>query len=108
DSWMIDLRLLLRVWVAQLPHGVYPLIEVATGAAVAGLCLAARLRAWPRAELLTLLTGLGCCWMTVFGPATESCTYVLIAPTLAAALLLSWKGAQPRWLLVPLLACYGL
>src|SRR5262249_3527360 len=64
---------------------------------LAGLCLAARLAAWPRPALLNLVLGLTCCWMTVFGPAVETYGYALLAPTLAGALVQSAqeKGERP-------------
>jgi hypothetical protein len=64
-------------------------------AALAGLvCLGAALARWPQRRLLTLLLNLGCCWMTVFGPASESSTYTLLAPTAAWALLAAWSGRR--------------
>ena len=41
-------------------------------------------------ELLTAVVALAACWMMLLGPATESCTYILLAPTLAWAVLESW------------------
>src|SRR5207253_9053101 len=46
--------------------------------------------------------GMAACWMMLLGPATESCTYILLAPTLAWAVLESWL--VPRsWLVRGLL-----
>jgi hypothetical protein len=36
--------------------------------------------------------------MTAFGPATESCTYILLAPALAWALLEAFSASWPRWI----------
>ncbi len=41
--------------------------------------------------------GLTCCWMTVLGPATESNTYILVAPALAWVVLESFLSRRPRW-----------
>jgi hypothetical protein len=57
--------------------------------------MVARRRGWPRRRFWTLVTGLGCGWMVLFGPATESCTYVLLAPPLAAALVQD-DGRRPE------------
>jgi len=81
-----DLTLLCRVYLAPLSAGAYTAIQLATAAGAAGLCLAARRAGWLRRRLLTGLLALGCCWMTVFGAATESATYLLLAPSLAWAL----------------------
>jgi hypothetical protein len=64
-------------------------------AGLAGLvCVGAALARWPQRRRLTLLLNLGCCWMTVFGPASESSTYTLLAPTAAWALLAAWTGRR--------------
>jgi hypothetical protein len=57
--------------------------------------------------VLALLLGLGCCWMTALGPATESATYVLLGPA-AAWLLLSGAERQPVGLRALWLVAYGL
>ena len=47
-------------------------------------------------ELLNGTMALGCCWMALCGPATESCTYILLAPTMAWCLLETWQRKVPR------------
>jgi hypothetical protein len=49
---------------------------------------------------------LGLCWMTVFGPAVESSTLILIAPVLARELL--DRAGQPRWARAAAIAGAGL
>jgi len=34
---------------------------------------------------------MACLWMALFGPATESCTYTLLAPTLATTWLIAYR-----------------
>jgi hypothetical protein len=46
--------------------------------------------------------------MTVLGPATESPTYLLLSPSLAAALLASWRRGRPRWTFWVYIAATGL
>jgi hypothetical protein len=58
-------------------------VQSVGAAAVVGAVLAARRAGLDATRLLTLIIGLGCCWMTALGPATESATYVLLAPTAA-------------------------
>ncbi len=88
--WYRDLRLFCRVWLVPLTPQVYLAIQLLGAAGIAGLCVAAHRRGWPQRTLLPLLLSLGCCWMTVLGPATEGCTYMLLAPPLAWALLQAW------------------
>ena len=40
---------------------------------------------------------LGTCWMTLVGPATESCTYILLAPVLAWAVLSATRQPWRSW-----------
>jgi hypothetical protein len=95
DDWPLltayrDFRLLCRVWLTPLGPGTYAFIQLAAGAVAAGLCIAAKRVGWPRRRLSPPLLLLSCCWMTVFGPATESPTYALLAPGLAWALMEAW------------------
>jgi hypothetical protein len=88
-----DLWLLLRVWhVPVTPHR-YVLVQFLTAAGCAIACVAGRLRGWGRPRLLTAALTLGTCWMMLCGPATESSTYVLLAPALAWAVL--GAGGEP-------------
>jgi hypothetical protein len=59
-------------------------------------------------RLLTFTTALGCCWMTVFGPATESSTYIFIAAPMAVALVQAWACSQQAWLRVLLSLNYAM
>ena len=89
-----DFFLLLRWANMPLPHRLYLPVQLAAAAGIAAIVLLGRRRHWAPAELLHHLFGLGCCWMILFGPATENCTYILIAPTFALAV---WEGfARPR------------
>jgi hypothetical protein len=82
-----DVRLFFRAVSAPLDARAYMFLQLITGAAAALVCLLAQRWQWSQARLLTMLTGLGCVWMTVFGVATESCTYMLLAPTCAWAVM---------------------
>ncbi|HWG45609.1 MAG TPA: hypothetical protein VN688_22790, partial [Gemmataceae bacterium] len=78
------------------PRG-YMGIQLLSAAGCAILCVAARLRGWPRREVLGAILMLGTCWMTLCGPATESCTYVLLAPALAWAVFSATSDRWPRF-----------
>jgi hypothetical protein len=108
DGCYRDFALLCRVCGAPLCNSAYRDIEVLAGATLAGLCLAGQFAGWPRRRLLSFLFGVGTSWMTVFGPATESSTYILAGPALAWALLESWGNGRPVWLRAGLTLAYGL
>ncbi len=104
-----DLWLLFRVWNEHLPAtwnipitpNVYLGIQLATAGLCAAVCLAANWLGVSKARQLTAALMLGCCWMTLCGPATESSSFVQIAPALAWALLAGrWEGwpMVVRWL----------
>ncbi|MDY3555175.1 glycosyltransferase 87 family protein [Gemmata sp. JC717] len=92
DAW-----LLVRRAGLPLSHAAYQWVTVAAAAAVGGLCLLARWRGVPDRTALNRAFGLGCCWMTAFGPATESPTYILLGPTLAWLLVESRRGGPAPW-----------
>lgn len=104
-----DLWLLFRVWnehmtpALQIPitSGMYFAIQLATAALCAVMCLAARRVGVSKTGQRTAALMLGSCWMTVCGPATESASFVQIAPALAWALLAAHRERWPvtiRWL----------
>jgi hypothetical protein len=100
-----DLQLVCRVWLAPISLTAYRITEVLTGGAMAALCCVGAWKRWPKERLLPLLFALSACWMTVLGPATESCTYILIAPAMAWATLECWRLP---WLRYPLALCNAL
>ncbi len=91
-----DLWLLIRVWHLPLTPLGYVGVQLLSAAGCAVLCVAARLRGRPRGEVLGTILALGTCWMTLCGPATEACTYVLLAPALAWAVLSGRCDGWPR------------
>ncbi len=96
ELWYRDLRLLCSRWLTPMSYEAYQAVELLGGLGAAAVGIALIRAGAPRPRLLTLLLALGCCWMTLLGPATESSTYVLLAPV-AAWLALSREG-EPRWL----------
>src|SRR5439155_8326409 len=68
------------------PHG-FLIVQLLAGMAILGLCLFSKRRdPGPRQELHGAFQ-LFACWAMLFGPATESCTYVVIAPAIAWSLI---------------------
>jgi hypothetical protein len=90
-----DLRLLLRVWVGTPSPTAYLAIQLLGAAACAVVCVTAKLYDWPRRRLLTLLLALGSFWMTVLGPCTEVCTYIMMAPSAAWVVVEAWSARRP-------------
>ncbi|HTU92174.1 MAG TPA: glycosyltransferase 87 family protein [Gemmataceae bacterium] len=89
-----DLWLLIRLFhVPMSPRG-YLVVQLLSAAACAALCLALRLRGSLRRDVLAAILVLGTSWMTLCGPATESSTYVLLAPTLA---WMVQRAESERW-----------
>jgi hypothetical protein len=92
DAW-----LLVRWAHVPLAHRAYVVVQLLTAAGAAALVVVARLRAWPQRELLHWLLTFGCGWIILFGPATENCTYILIAPTFAVAAWEAYALRRPVW-----------
>lgn len=84
-----DFQLLYRVWIGPLGASTYRGIELSMGLAIAALCLASRRAGRSEQEQVAFLLGAGCAWMTAFGPASESATYMLLASTVSAEVLQS-------------------
>jgi hypothetical protein len=93
-DWYRDLRAVSRIYIHSMPLTTYQLIEVAAGAGIALICLLGLARHWTLRAWAGTALGLGCCWMTVIGPATESATYILLAPTLAWGVV--WSQSRGR------------
>jgi hypothetical protein len=92
-----DFHLLTRFFGAPISAGFYVAVQVSAAAVAAGVCLMGRLAKWPTNHLVQTTLALGCCWMVVFGPSTESSTFILIAPALAWALVDAFAVGRPVW-----------
>lgn len=91
-----DLWMLIRAWQIPLPLWGYRLLQAGTALGLA--VLAWRLRPLKAPFVPVLILGLSVGWMLLFGPATESATYMLAAPTLAYALVVVWQTRWQPWL----------
>jgi hypothetical protein len=90
-----DLWLLVRHSKLPLTSHGYQRLQMAAAGLCAVLCVAARLRRWGPPRVLLAVLVLGTCWMTLCGPATESSTYVLLAPALGWAVVAAGRGRWP-------------
>jgi hypothetical protein len=93
-----DLWLLLRVVHAPLTPLGYHVVQLVSAAGCAVLCVALHRRGQSRREVLGAILALGSCWMMLCGPASESSTYVLLAPALAWAVHSAESDPWPRLL----------
>jgi hypothetical protein len=88
-DWYRDFRALWRIYVLPMRQTTYLIIELVSAALIALTVLIARVRKMPVHFLVAFTLSLACCWMTVLGPATESPTYILVAPAIAWGIVLS-------------------
>jgi hypothetical protein len=93
-----DLWLLIRLAHVPLTPLGYLVVQLVSAAGCAVVCIALRWRERPRREVLGAILALGSCWMTLCGPATESSTYILLAPALAWAVVSAECDGWPRLL----------
>jgi hypothetical protein len=103
-----DLRLLLTVVGPTPGHRVYLALQLVGAAGCAVLAMALRRRGWSKERLLTCLLAVASCWMVLLGPGIESCTYILVAPTLAWMLVEAFVEPAPLVVRSLLLVSYGL
>jgi hypothetical protein len=87
-----DFHLLMRIVGLNLEIGVYRVLQLGSAGAVAAVVLRGRWLGWPKAWQLRTAFDMGSCWVILFGPATESATYALLAPTFAFA---SFEAFRP-------------
>jgi len=104
--WYRDFRLLAHLWGIPITAAIYALIQTTAGAGVAVICLAARRSGWPRHELGLLVLGLGSCWMTVFGVAAETSTYVIVTPVATWCVVDAWRRQRPAVVRLTYFAIY--
>lgn len=78
DAW-----LLIYLYGVPISRKFYLLMQVAGGAVVALLCWRRQRASWPTPALLTSTLALTTAWMMLLGPATESSSFALLAPSFA-------------------------
>ncbi len=93
-----DLLLVLRAVRLSINERAYAAVQFLAGLGIALVCFFGRLRRWPQNRLLAALFTLVCCWMVLLGPATESPTYILLAPATVLALVQGFEEPRPKWM----------
>lgn len=102
DLWF----LLVRLGHLPIPGLAYSAFQVLSGGAIALFCLVGERKNWPKERVLAGMLALVCIWMTLFGPATELQTYVLLAPAAVLTLINAFLYPRSIWLRVGLLVVY--
>jgi hypothetical protein len=92
-----DFHTLTRVVGLPMADVPYGLLQLAMATLVAGIVLRGHRQGLSPQQHLRTAFDLGCCWMILFGPATENSTYAVLAPTLALAAWESLQAGQPVW-----------
>jgi hypothetical protein len=93
----LDLQSVVAWWIGPMTTPQYRVVEVAGGLLFAVLATAAARRLGSVDRATPLALGLGCVWMTTLGPATESPTYLLLAPPTALAVVRAWTRRPADW-----------
>jgi alpha-1,2-mannosyltransferase len=91
-----DLWLLIRLYGLPFSRNIYMLVQVAAGAGVAVLCWRRQRAGWSEQTLLTSTLALATAWMMLLGPATESSSFVLLAPSFAWSVVEALQASDGR------------
>ena len=99
-----DFHMLLRVFGVVMEMKFYLVLQMLAGAAVAAVCFIGQWKGWAKDRLFIALLTLVTCWMLLFGPATESSTYILLAPVISLAAVEVFSRPFPKWMRAMLIA----
>ena len=106
-----DLWLLIHLYGVPIGRPVYTILQALAGAGVAVLCWRRQRTGWSSPALLMSTLALVTAWMMLLGPATESSSFVLLAPSLAWSVLQALQTPGMTWqrfLLWASCACFAL
>lgn len=94
-----DFWLIIRYFNLPISHEFYRGIQMLTALGVGAVILGARFKEVGAGKLSLLVVGLGFGWLTLFGPSTESSTYVILAPAFTYAILDGFRSRLTlRWI----------
>jgi glycosyl transferase family 87 len=95
-----DFAMILKAFHLVVSKELFLVLQLLAAAGAAAICLLGRIRQWTLKRQLANLLTLVSCWMLLFGPSTESATYVMLAPAMVLALAesLNERDSHP-WLL---------
>ncbi len=102
DLWMV-----LKMLHVPVPERAYMAFQALSGAAIAVLAVLGRFRwRWPEERVLMAIFSPVSTWMLLCGPATESATYVMLAPAVVFALVESLESRFPPWMRGIIISAY--
>jgi hypothetical protein len=100
-QWPVE-KLPLDLWFVihsfahlPIPSKIYSLIQLGSAGLLACFCAIQTWRGWANNRVLIGLFCLVSIWMTLCGPATESYTYLILAPAIILALVQAFELPQP-------------
>ncbi len=103
DAW-----LLLRLARVPMTMLAWTTLQLVAGVLAAALCVWGQWGGWNSRRCLAAAFCLASAWMTLFGPATEAATYIILAPAVIFGLITSWRSPHPGWLRTGMSCTYGL
>lgn len=103
DAW-----LLLRVAGIPISSLAYAALQIAAGFGAAAFCLWGRYKAWTQQRCLAAAFCLATSWMILFGPSTESATYIILAPAVVYGSTAATESDAPGWMRAGMWTAYGL
>jgi len=103
DAW-----LLLRLAHVPMTMLAWTALQLAAGVLAAAFCVWGQRSGWNARRCLAAAFCLASAWMTLFGPATEAATYIILAPAVIFGLITSWSSPHPVWLRTGMSCTYGL
>jgi hypothetical protein len=93
-----DLWRLLNELHLSITASAYKVLQVVTGALIAIYAVIGRWGKRPLNQLLADVFTLASCWMLLLGPASESATYVMLAPAVMLAFVRELGSKSSWWL----------
>ncbi|MDB5306560.1 MAG: hypothetical protein JWO38_762 [Gemmataceae bacterium] len=90
-----DVHMLLRVVGVTVPLELYRVVQAAAGGVAAAVIARQMWTGVDRRPVVLNAFTLGVCWMTLFGPSTETATFILMAPLMAREL--TARAGRPLW-----------
>ena len=107
-EWYSDIRMLFRVWSVPLSSRAFVIMQIFSGTLVIICAWIGKVLDSPKERFIAWVFSLSCCWMVLFGPATESSTYVLIAVATAWAVTELLRGTRRPSDIAWIFVIYGL
>lgn len=99
-----DVRLLVSTWIKPIGVRAFLPVQVATGALVLACALWRRRRTGDDADTLVYAYVLCSMWLVLFGPCTQTPTYLLAGPAVSLLLVDAYRRRVPTWMGIGLFA----